>query len=113
MDYDKIILEMLSRIKTLEEKVELLQNGNTAKAEKQPGTADIKEYISSEKERAKADGKEYLVLTANEVHKKLKLKSRMPAVCNAMKQCMREGDTVLHETASGFSSTYSIKYCLE
>ena len=109
MEYEKIILEMLNRIKVLEEKVDALSDGekietNTIK------TLDIKNYINSLKINAKNEGKDYIILRANDIHKDLKLKSRMPAVCNAMKQLKLDDDIVLHETPSGFSSTYEIKY---
>ena len=100
MEYEKIILDLLIRVKSLEEK-----NGR-----KQLGTAEIKQYILELKERAAEKGLSQINLKANDIHKALGLKSRMPAVCNAMKQCMNPGDVVLHETASGFSSTYEIQY---
>ncbi|MBE6592877.1 MAG: hypothetical protein E7642_02675 [Ruminococcaceae bacterium] len=110
MEYEKIILELLMRVKTLEERVEELSNQSSVPAKKQPGTADIREYIEAQKNIAKEKGFSFLVLKANDIHKEMNLKSRMPAVCNAMKQCMNPGDIIVHETASGFSSTYEIKY---
>lgn len=113
MEYEKIILELLVRVKTLEEQVAALQEGIQGKTEKQLGTKDIKAYICSLKNEAKEYGQKSLVLKANDIHKQLRLKSRMPAVCNAMKYCMEDGDEILHETASGFSSTFEVKYYLE
>lgn len=110
MEYEKIILDLLIRVKTLEEKVELLSNEKSSCDIKQPGTAEIREYITNQKRIAAEKGYSYIVLKANDIHKAMKLKSRMPAVCNAMKQCMKSDDVVLHETSSGFSSTYEIKY---
>ena len=110
MEYEKIILDLLIRVKTLEEKVEQLSNGQKEHSNKQPGTAEIKQYILELKQNAMKNGLSQIDLKANDIHKALELKSRMPAVCNAMKQCMKPGDTVLHETASGFSSTYEIRY---
>lgn len=112
MEYEKIIVELLSRIKTLEEKVEEL-SAEKDKEKRKVGTAEIKEYINSLKKEALAMGKKFIILKANDIHKHLKLHSRMPAVCNAMKQCMRENDTILHMTASGFSSTFEVKYSVE
>ena len=114
MEYEKIILDLLMRVKTLEEKVELLsgeKNENNSN-HKQAGTAEIKMYIMRLKEEAAQKGSAYITLKANDVHKAMGLRSRMPAVCNAMKQCMGSRDVVLHETASGFSSTYEIQYFL-
>ncbi len=110
MEYEKIILDLLVRVKTLEEKVEQLSNEKTVDEAKQPGTAKIREYILNQKRIASEKGLSYIVLKANDIHKAMKLKSRMPAVCNAMKQSMKSADIVLHETTSGFSSTYEIKY---
>ena len=64
------------------------------------------------KQSALENGLSQIELKANDIHKTLGLKSRMPAVCNAMKQCMNPGDVVLHETLSGFSSTYEVQYKL-
>ena len=110
MEYDKIILELLMRVKTLEEKVEALSGKEDESLKKQPGIAEIRRYIVNEKQNAAESGLSHIVLKANNIHKAMKLKSRMPAVCTAMKQCMEPGDIVLHETASGFSSTYEIQY---
>ncbi len=110
MEYEKIILDLLIRVKTLEEKVEQLSAEKEENDRKQLGTAEIKKYILELKKSAAEKGLSQINLKANDVHRALKLKSRMPAVCNAMKQCMNPGDIVLHETASGFSSTYEIQY---
>ena len=112
MEYEKIILELLMRVKVLEEKVELLSSPNVATPIKQAGTSEIKAYIMSLKQDAKDQSLSSLVIKANDIHKAMGLKSRMPAVCNAMKQCMNEDDVILYETASGFSSTYTIRYML-
>ncbi len=112
MEYEKIILDLLMRVKTLEEKVEQLSNEKKGYSKKQPGIAEIREYIMELKHKAAEDGLSHIVLKANDIHKAMELKSRMPAVCSAMKQCMNMGDIVLHETASGFSSTFEIQYTL-
>ena len=110
LEYEKIILDLIMRVQTLEEKVEQLSGEKNTVSKKQAGTAEIKDYILSLKNDAGSKGLSYVCIKANDVHKAMGLKSRMPAVCNAMKQCMSEGDVILHETASGFSSTYEIKY---
>ena len=112
MEYEKIILELLVRIKNLEEKVAALEEKN-ASDRKQAGTTEIKEYILTLKQAAANQGLSEITLISNDIHKAMRLKSRMPAVCNAMKQCMNPGDIVLHETASGFSSTYEVQYKLK
>ena len=112
MEYEKIILDLLIRVKTLEEKVEAILSEKNGHNGKQPGTAEIKQYIMELKQSALENGLSQIELKANDIHKTLGLKSRMPAVCNAMKQCMNPGDVVLHETLSGFSSTYEVQYKL-
>ena len=120
MNYEKIIVELLSRIQVLEEKVELLMSGRddaeySKRNPKSSGAAkvstkDIRDYIESRKSEAKSAGEEYIVLRASDIHRINRLKNAMPLVCNAMRQCMREGDIVLHQTPSGYSSSLEIKY---
>ena len=117
MNYDTILVEMLARIRTLEEEVALLKQSSEVALEKTSDshkitTADIRTYIEQLKNRAREEGEEILVLKANDIHKSLKLKSRLPMVCNAMRQCMSADDLILHETASGYSSTLKIGYKL-
>ena len=112
MNYEKIIIELLGRIQTLEEKVEILmEEKNKDKKEAiKISTDDIRRYIHDLKAESKSNGKEFIILISGDIHKKLNLKSAMPQVCNAMMQSMNEGDTVLHTTPSGMSSTIEIKY---
>ena len=111
MNYDKIIVELLGRIQTLEEQMKLLmeKEGASAPCEK-VSTPQIREYIEGLKAEAKSNGNQTLILKAGDVHRALKLKSAMPMVCNAMRQCMGISDTVLHQTSSGYSSTLQIEY---
>ena len=121
MNYDAIIVEMLSRIKTLEEQVKRLTDiqeqievqQNFDRTEKKIGTKDIYNYIKSLKQSSYDAGETFLFLKANDIHRNLKLKNRMPLVCNAMKQSMNDGDEVIHETPGGYSSTLEIKYYLK
>ena len=111
MNYDKIILELLDRIKILEEQVAVLMDKeNKAISSNKVSTADIRAYIEGCKTSARIQNKDVLVLVAGDVHKELQLKSAMPMVCNAMRQCMLAEDVVLYETASGYSSTLKIEY---
>ena len=111
MNYDKIILELLDRIKVLEDQVKVLMEKEQVK--KTPvskiSTGDIRDYIEKSKTVARAEGECSLVLVAGEIHREMKLKSAMPMVCNAMRQCMNAEDVVLYETASGYSSTLKIE----
>ena len=114
MNYDNIILELLDRIKVLEEQVKILMEKDQEKpvAINKVSTGDIRDYINECKNFAQNKGKSSIVLLAGDVHRELKLKSAMPMVCNAMRQCMNDEDTVLYETASGYSSTLKIEYKL-
>ena len=121
MNYEKIIVELLSRIQTLEEKVDFLMNEKPSSSKPETHdeivadvvkvkTKDIRDYIEVQKSEAKTVGKEFVVLKAGDLHRILRLRNSIPMVCNAMRQCMAEGDVVLHETPSGYSSTLEIKY---
>ena len=123
MNYEKVIVELLSRIQTLEEKVDLLMSNqskeNTEKTHDEivanvvkVKTKDIRDYIEAQKEEARSRGEEFIVLRASNLHRINKLRNGMPMVCNAMRQCMSENDIVLHETPSGYSSSLEIKYLL-
>ena len=123
MNYEKIIVELLARIQTLEEKVDMLMNdkskgcvpvtheeivNNVVKVK----TKDIRDYIETQKKEAKNRGEEFIILRASDLHRINRLRNGMPMVCNAMRQCMGENDEVLHQTPSGYSSSLEIKYFL-
>ena len=113
MNYEKIIVELLGRIQVLEEQVAtLMQEKNQASEQEATKitTDDIRQHIFELKKSAKEAGKSFIILKSGDIHKELKLKSAMPQVCNAMRQSMNEGDTVLHTTPSGNSSTIEIQY---
>lgn len=111
MDFEKIIVELLSRIQVLEEKVDLMERQGKEKKEKEMVTTEnIREYIIELKRKAKLDGRKRIILIARDIHKKLNLKSRYPMVCNAMRQCMGDEDIVLFQPPKGYSSTLEIEY---
>lgn len=116
MNYDKIIVELMSRIQDLEENVSDLQNrvesleGSSEKSDLKTTTGDIRDYILDKIADAEASGEDSITFRASDIHREMKLKSRFPMVCNAMRQCMKENDEVLFETASGYSSSLEIKY---
>ena len=114
MNYDNIILELLDRIKVLEEQVKTLMEKDQEKITpvNKVSTGDIRDYIETCKAVAQNDNEESLILVAGDIHREMKLKSAMPMVCNAMRQCMGTKDVVLYETASGYSSTLKIMYTL-
>ena len=100
MEYEKIIVELLSRIQTLEEKVaRLMEQKETPKenAGEKVTTENIRQYIIQLKENAKANGKNVLILTARDIHGDMNLKSRYPMVCNAMRDCMGNNDIILFQ----------------
>ncbi len=115
MNYEKIIVELLSRIQTLEEQVDFLLSDKEYQQKKEENkmtTKDIRGYINNLLENAKNSGKETLILTARDIHGELNLKSRYPMVCNAMRDCMGERDIILFQPPKGNSSTLKIEYKL-
>ena len=113
MNYEKIIVELLGRIQVLEEQVAMLMQEKNQASEQETNkitTDDIRQHILELKKAAKVGGKSFIILKSGDIHKELNLKSRMPQVCNAMRQSMNKGDIVLHTTPSGNSSTIEIQY---
>ena len=113
MNYEKVILELLGRIQTLEEQVAtLMSKQESGKEETKMTTTEIKAYIEEQKRIAKDTGKTELVLKSGEVHNDLELKQRHPQVCNAMRQCMKSEDVILYQPPKGNGTTLQIKYKL-
>ena len=115
MNYEKVIVELLSRIQTLEEQMASLlsEKGKVAnKGETKMTTSEICKYIDTLKNNSKSKGNSVLILTAREIHNDLNLKNRYPIVCNAMRHCMRENDIILFQPPKGNSSTLKIEYRL-
>ena len=115
MNYEKVILELLERIQTLESQVTTLLSYQENKEEKEANkmsTNDIKEYIDKQKNAAKESGKIELVLRSGDIHNELGLKQRHPQVCNAMRQCMQSEDIILYQPPKGNGTTLQILYKL-
>lgn len=113
MNYEKIIVELLGRIQVLEEQVAILMQEKNQVPKQKANTIttdDIRQYILSLKSAAKEQGEKFIILRSGVIHEELNLKSRLPMVCNAMRQTMNEGDIVLRTTPSGNSSTIEIQY---
>ena len=113
MNYEKIIIELLGRIQVLEEQVAILMQEKNQVLKQKANTIttdDIRQYILNLKATAKEQGKKTIILRSGVLHKELNLKSRLPMVCNAMRQSMNKGDIVLHTTPKGNSSTIEIQY---
>ena len=120
MNYEKIIIEMLDRIKVLEEKVEMLEkNGENAnnyicsQEEKGNLTQKVRDYIIQCKCNAKEQGKKEIILLCNDIQKKFGVVNRAPAICSAMYDCMCEKDEILFAPPSGKSTTVKIKYIID
>ena len=115
MNYEKIIVELLGRIQVLEEQMATLMKNysqDNKQENKKITTIEICKYIEELKNAAKESGKKTVTLKSGDIHRELNLKSRLPMVCNAMWQSMNGGDTVIHTTPSGNSSTIEIEYKL-
>ncbi len=121
MDYDKIILELLDRIKTLEEKVANLENGNTVQMmkptiENERGLSLVdraKKYIQDCKQLSQKSGNDSIILICGDIQKHLGVSNRVPSICMAMRDCMQPGDVVLEEPPSGLSTRLTIQYFLK
>ena len=128
MNYEKIILELLDRIKTLEEKVAALEShtkeaGKTgtrnalASYQEQDGLSLVqksKNYIMARKNAARSEGSATLVLLCNDIQKALGVTNRTPSVCQAMYDCMTDPrDKVLSAPPSGKSTTVLVEYYLK
>lgn len=127
MNYDVIIVELLTQIQVLEKRINrmekrLIQEGvfdedvyasnikvETALTPKMTTNA-IEQYISKKISDARKKGEESIIIIAREIHNELGLKKSYPMVCNAMRKCMTQRDVVVHTTESGYSSTLEIKY---
>ena len=115
MDYEKIIVELLSRIQTLEEQVAVLIGQQEKKKESRENkvtTDDVREYIKELKAKAKEEGKKVLVLKCGDIHNALGLKHWHRPVCNAMRDCKNDNDIILYEPPKGNSSAFEIEYKL-
>ena len=130
MNYDKIILELLDRIKNLEDRVNDLESGpyaDTMKIVEDEGwvynpsgaasrkvslTQKARDYIAKRKEQAKAEGSNELELLCNDIQIALGVTNRTPCICTAMYDCMKKGDVIVSAPPSGKSTTVRVKYYL-
>ena len=118
MNYDKIILELLDRIKILEEKVANLEqvsameqtHSSNPSMERGNLTGKSREYIAQQKQLALLSGKTEVVLLCNDIQKVLGVTNRAPAICAAMYDSMQDKDEVLFAPPSGKSTTVKIRY---
>jgi len=57
-------------------------------------------------------GLPYIDIKAGDLHKDVKGQARVPLLCHVMRKLMESGDRVLHEPASGQSTSVVIRYVL-
>lgn len=112
MNYDKIILELMDRLKITEEKVKKLEvycfgNKNIINL-----TDEVRNYIRSAKEMAKSNGDKFIVLVCNDIQKVFGVTNRARSICMAMYDCMNDKDEILFAPPSKTSTTVKIKYYL-
>lgn len=121
MDNSEILMEMFSRIKKLEARVESLEEELNTKSEnvesnKQSTNVNLtqkaRDYINQKKSEARTQGLTEIVLICNDIQKALKTTNRAPAICSAMYDCMDIKDEILNAPPSGKSTTVKIKYYL-
>ncbi len=76
-------------------------------------TEDIRDYIRKKMTSAKEHGLTYIDLKSGELHRELNLDNRIPMVCRAMVSLGNCSYEILHDTASGKSSSKLIRYFLK
>ena len=121
MNIERIILEMLDRIKILEEKVEMLETAKSTASlpctpERRQGsnfTQAVREYIVKCKLEAKEKGLAEITLLCNDIQKAFKVTGRPASVCTAMYDCMKPKDEIVFAPPKGKSTTLKIKYYLD
>ena len=117
MNYDRTLLELLEKVKELEERIERLeQPSNIVPASPVTNgkslTQQARDYILDQKNKALSEGESSITLLCNDIQKALGITNRTPCICTAMYDCMKPGDEVLSAPASGKSTTVLIKYYL-
>ena len=74
---------------------------------------EITSYIISLLEKAAEDGLSVFEISSGQIHKGMKLKNRIPSVCNAMVKINDYPHEIIKDTASGNSSTKIVRYYLK
>lgn len=130
MNYDRIILELLDRVKTLEEKVNMLQgqsiqqnqpvlnetDDTPAPQEPLVSTQQVLEFISKKKQEAQTIGLDTVTLKAGDIAKELGAVNRIVIIINAMKQAMGEFDRIISNVNNNsilFEVCYNLKEKVE
>lgn len=68
-------------------------------------TDEIRQYIRELLIHSRAQGLREVMLVSGDIHKEIGLRNRMPMVCQAMISVDDYSYEIIHNTASGFSST--------
>ena len=111
----KHLVNEISAKENCKEKTKLEVDSHKTQANilfKSTSTSDIKTFISKIIEGSRVDGLTFVDIVSGEIHKQMKLSSKMPSVCSAMYALMKQSDVILHTTPSGKSSTIKIRYFL-
>lgn len=74
---------------------------------------EITRYILKLLEKASKDGLLVFEISSGQIHKDMKLKNRVPSVCNAMVKINEYPHEIIKDTASGKSSTKIVRYYLK
>lgn len=135
MNYDSVILELLTRVQAAEQavkhmeeafavfKAEILERLEKTEqtgpardaAEKEPtpiGTQQIFACIEKMRETARANGEKTLTLNAGEIEKQLGVSGKLVLVVNAMKQAMRAQDRVISPPQEKITKGFTVVYQL-
>lgn len=118
MNYDRTLLELLEKVKELEERIARLEEPSRdfhAASPMNNGkslTQQARDYILDQKNRALSEGEISITLLCNDIQKALGVANRTPCICTAMYDCMKPGDEILSAPASGKSTTVLVKYYL-
>jgi len=72
----------------------------------------VRRFIEGWFKQAECLGRSVVAVKANDVHKALGLKDRMPLVVHAMRSLMREGNLVAKAPPSGVGSDFIVVYRL-
>ena len=114
MKSKKKILNLEERISELEKRIENLEKQLDVTPAVKPArgtyTEKVINYIQKSIADAKEQGLHSLTLTSGTIQKEVGLRNRLPLVCNAMRKCMNDKSEIIHETPSGQSSTFTVKW---
>ena len=136
MNYDRIILELIDRVATLEDEVRKLKGqlevDSKQKAEKEfirsykkdeidyedlknpnvSPTIRAVNYIRTRILKGLENNDEYVDIVALQVEHGIGTKMRSPVVCNAMRKDYGYESEVIRDTPTHMSTTYTIRYYL-